>query len=427
MDATKEPIVPKVRNASFETPTARLKKEPRRKPYWFSIARRVALGYRRNANGEGSWSVRVTNGNAQWTKLIAAANDYREANGRDVLGYYEAVTLALTVAQQNGGGEVAPTDAPATLGDALDAYREDLKVRGGNPYNAERVRRLLNPILLARPVMFLTSAELVALRAELIRKNRPATVNRYINSLRAACELAMKRDPRITSNRAWKVGLEKLPNANAARDDVILPDDMVRKLIDAAYELDRKFGMMIELAAVTGARLSQLSRITVGDLQTEARRIGVPASRKGKVTGRDKKRPTVVPITAALAETLGKEAAGRANGEPLLLRANGEPWTSGPGHSWAQRLPFRAIATRCGLDPDRITLIALRHSSIVRQLLRGVPVRLVASLHDTSSAIIDSNYARHISNHGEALVRAALEGMEPPPAPNVVKLRRRAR
>ena len=50
-------------------------------------------------------------------------------------------------------------------------------------------------------------------------------------------------------------------------------------------------------------------------------------------------------------------------------------------------------------------MYALRHSSIVRQLLAGVPVRIVAAGHDTSVAMIERNYSRYITDHADALVR----------------------
>ena len=46
------------------------------------------------------------------------------------------------------------------------------------------------------------------------------------------------------------------------------------------------------------------------------------------------------------------------------------------------------IATAIGLDPAVVTVYALRHSSIVRMLLKNVPIRFVASLHNTSVVMI---------------------------------------
>jgi hypothetical protein len=72
-----------------------------------------------------------------------------------------------------------------------------------------------------------------------------------------------------------------------------------------------------------------------------------------------------------------------------------------------------------------VTLYALRHSSIVRQLLAGVPTRVVASHHDTSVVMIERTYSKYILDHSDALVRRGLLDVERPPAgDNVLTLRR---
>ena len=53
-------------------------------------------------------------------------------------------------------------------------------------------------------------------------------------------------------------------------------------------------------------------------------------------------------------------------------------------------------------------MYALRHSSIVRQLLAGVPVRIVAAGHDTSVKMIERTYSQHITDHADAMVRGAM-------------------
>jgi hypothetical protein len=59
-------------------------------------------------------------------------------------------------------------------------------------------------------------------------------------------------------------------------------------------------------------------------------------------------------------------------------------------------------------------MYALRHSSIVRQILAGVPIRVVAVNHDTSIAMIESTYSRHIGEHTEELTRQALLNLDEP-------------
>ena len=127
-----------------------------------------------------------------------------------------------------------------------------------------------------------------------------------------------------------------------------------------------------------------------------------------------------MPITVALASVLKQEVAGRPSDVPLLLRANGERW--GHGRSRHHRNDMRAVVEAAGLDPDIVTLYALRHSSIVRQLLANVPIRIVATLHDTSVNMIERTYSRHIAEHTDALARRALLDTARPAPENVVAL-----
>lgn len=109
----------------------------------------------------------------------------------------------------------------------------------------------------------------------------------------------------------------------------------------------------------------------------------MPTSRKGCGGKKITRRP--VPITEALAKRL----AGRKG--TLLLQSDGSPW-GGDSHS----ARFAKIVKAAGLDPSVVTLYALRHTSIARQLLANVPVRVVAALHDTSVAMIEQTYSKHI-------------------------------
>src|SRR5438105_12038835 len=49
---------------------------------------------------------------------------------------------------------------PATVGEALTAYATDLKTRGADSYNGERVRAHLSPALADKPVGLLAARDL---------------------------------------------------------------------------------------------------------------------------------------------------------------------------------------------------------------------------------------------------------------------------
>lgn len=229
----------------------------------------------------------------------------------------------------------------------------------------------------------------------------PASVNRTCRALRAALNSAADHNPNL-NRQAWRVGLAGLPDAEQSRN-VNLDQSVVRAIVAAAHQESPEFGLLVEVAAQTGARPSQLRRLQVQDLVEgkEGARLSVPVSRKGR--GSKPVTHQSVPISDALAAQLKTAMAGRARTAPLLNRPSGEPWQ----HS-DQKKPFRRAPEAAGQDPAAVTMYALRHSSIARQLLAGVPVRIVAVAHDTSVAMIERTYSALIGQHSDALVRGAL-------------------
>ena len=120
-----------------------------------------------------------------------------------------------------------------------------------------------------------------------------------------------------------------------------------------------------------------------------------------------------------LAARLRAAAKGRADHAPLLLQSDGSPWGDNPGASYHREV--KKIVTDIGADPDA-TMYALRHSSIVRMLLKNVPIWLVATLHNTSTKMIEKHYAKYITEHSDDVSRHALLQHESPVADNVVAL-----
>ena len=81
-----------------------------------------------------------------------------------------------------------------------------------------------------------------------------------------------------------------------------------------------------------------------------------------------------VPITASLCGRLKQASKGRADDAPLLLQADGTPWSeSNPNNDY--RRAFGEVAGAVGLAPD-MTAYLFRHSSIARMLMRGLHTKL---------------------------------------------------
>lgn len=136
-----------------------------------------------------------------------------------------------------------------------------------------------------------------------------------------------------------------------------------------------------------------------------------------KVRAGGKARPSVqVPIGEDVIDALRPAVERRKPREPLLerwrhLQTGPGVWTRdtrGPWQSAADTArPIRAAATVAEL-PASAPSYSFRHSSIVRALREGLPVRLVAQLHDTSLAMIERNYTRFMAHALEDIARKAI-------------------
>jgi hypothetical protein len=73
--------------------------------------------------------------------------------------------------------------------------------------------------------------------------------------------------------------------------------------------------------------------------------------------------------------------------------------------------------------PAKVTIYALRHSSIVRQIKKNVPIRIIAVNHNTSVGQIEKNYSRYIGDYTDAITRVALIDTSSPVTGNVVPIR----
>lgn len=469
-----------LRAAQIEKRTTRLKLPIERKPYYLKIGDGLSLGYRRNAT-EGTWVVRKADGKgSNWTKAIGTADDYQEPDGRTVYDFWGAQERARELAA-TGKHQDEDQGRPLTIAEALDRYQDDLAMRGGEVSSVKRVRLHLPPSLGKMLVAAVTSRDLRHWRDALTKKRlAAASVNRIVAGLKAACNLAADLDERISSRRAWEKGLLTIPDADRARN-VILAEKDVRAIVAAAYAIGDLFGEYVEVAAVSGARPSQIARLEVADLQWDRAdpRLMMPSSKKGRGQKKIVRRP--VAITESLALRLRQAASGRPVDAPLLRKpaaADEDTLTKDIREKIALMIhtggmSIAEVARRCrttptavrrwaaryekeGLDGlasryqieegggwgksthsrlfadaaaaakvDGATIYALRHTSIARQLIAGIPIRLVALGHDTSVAMIEKNYSRYITDHSDAVIRPTLLDLAKPAAgANVVPLRK---
>ncbi|WP_416357657.1 tyrosine-type recombinase/integrase [Aureimonas phyllosphaerae] len=424
----------------IDTPSKRARLIHRKNPYWLGVSGGrggVSLGYRTSARGNGAWIAKIVVEGTRLEERLGDADDDGAPAG--AMTYRAAVATALdwsrrqTAAIEAREGTQAPAEGQ-TVRSAVEHYGSARKARApaAGKITEDRLRKhvLADEAFAKIPLAKLRASSIDAWRGRLALRNAddeegegaplaPATINRLLNDLRAALNAAAERHRRELPPHLpneIKVGTRAVSVENEARRQ-LLTDEEVGRIVAAAFQVDDTgdFGRMVLTAAATGARHAQLQSLRVGDVQPARQRVMMPGSKKGRST--KAKAPVPVPLAPEHLVALEPALAGRRAEDPLLERwafkrakapARWErdkrrPW--GPayelGDLWA------ATIAKAEVPADTIPY-ALRHSSIVRGLRAGLPIRLVAALHDTSVEMIEAHYSAFIADATEELARRAV-------------------
>jgi len=375
-----------VRKASLETRTARLKLPVARKPMFIRIGPGLSLGYRRNQVA-GTWVLRIADGKGgAITRAISTADDFTEADGVNVLNFWQAQEKAQSVAR-NSSGQGVPK--PLTVRRAADVYLEKLEAK--NPRTARDTRGRLNLHFLNKfadeLVTNLTKSKLegwwnsMALKSqdrEAVRRSKDSA-NRVLSMVKALLNHAL-RDPTngITDDHAWR--LVKPYHGAATPRATHFSEAQARALVEATP--DREFADLLTAGFLTGARYGELIACSVRDFDEVARTLGVD----GK-TG-----PRTIILQPEAVRFFQTICGGRSGDEPLLRRGDGARWN----RSHQQRRMATALQ-RAGLDQEG-TFYALRHSYISRAIEGEVPLNIIAENCGTSVRIIETTYAKVLAN-----------------------------
>lgn len=414
-------------SSDISTPSKRASLPPAPKPYFVAVAGSrggVSLGYRKPRRGAGSWVAKLVLEGRRAEASIAEADD--AGAGPEAIGYRKAVSAAIEWAQQRKAlNDATPAGAPAPVRTVASAVESYLEKRARKPAGAKdatsrlTLHVLSNETFAARPLSKLRSEHFDEWRTGLPSDLAPSTVNRLLNDLRAALNDAAERYRRElpgTLPLEIRVGTRAVPAATAARMQ-LLEDTEIQRLLEASRGIDEELYLLVLTLATTGARFSQVAAIRVCDLQPAAGRVMVPRSNKG--SGQRKRTTIPVPLPPAAIAELQQAATGRKPTDALLLTGEFERGPQGSRTSWRRigARPWRTAAdakrrwdqaiVAVELPADTIPY-ALRHSSIVRQLKAGTPVRIVAALHDTSVAMIEGHYSAFIADVTEDIARKGM-------------------
>lgn len=410
---------------------ARRRLKARPEPYFLVIEKGLALGYRKSSVG-GAWVVRRYDSNSQRNaeSRIAIADDYREADGVEVLNFAQAQRAVLSdaklQAEKASGKHYTIADAihdyidylrahKKTADDAAlklnayvipslghkklidlkpadfdewvkDALKRQQRRRPKKPRPEPKRRRKAK----AEPkVSDVDATKAAPLDHDEQRRRRRATVNRVITALKAALNHAHDRE-RVGSRDAWSK-LKKFRGVDAARLRW-LSEDEAKRLINAALVDLRE---LIQGALMTGCRPSELAKARGHDFDPQSETLLIPDSKAGK--------PRRVPLTdlgVALLETL----SARAGADGLLF-------TRADGSSWYRVAVIRAMqaASEAAEISPAVTFYALRHTYASHLVQKGTPLLFVASaLGHRDARMVEKHYGHFAPSHVAETIKAKL-------------------
>jgi integrase len=419
------------REVRLQERSARARLAPRHHPYWRTISEGAHLGYYRGARA-GKWIARYrkpASDEPYATVTLGMADDAVEADGEAVLNYKQALDGANEwIKHQASGG--ATLDPNLTVRDAVDAYIAVRNARAtaqaGRKKKSSASYTLTSNVLSDRELSGIKLRDLNEANLRDWQRGLPAvaatTKQRILSDFKAALNLAFEEHRRVLPTDlpvTIKYGLKRVfvdeqPDRPAARDNQILTDEQIRKILATAEGMDEDGDhyLLSLLLAATGARFSQVIRMRVEDVQPELSRVLVPPSRKGK--GKEAKFITVQ-VGSDVLRRLKKATKDREKSGILLERwryrqikpTEWERVGRGPWHSSSEMLRWWTKVVEAAGLPGVIPY-ALRHSSIVRAIRNGLPIRLVAALHDTSVTMIEKHYSRWIAESLDELAARAV-------------------
>jgi integrase len=161
--------------------------------------------------------------------------------------------------------------------------------------------------------------------------------------------------------------------------------DECRRLVNAC---EPDFRALVEAALQTGARYSEIARLQVCDLNLDSGTLAITKSKSGK--------SRFITLTTEGVAFFRRRCVGRAGGELMFTRRNGEPWSRAN-----QSNPMREACARAKIEP-RIGFHGLRHTYASLSVMAGMPLLVVAkSLGHRDTRMAEKHYA-HLAPSYEA-------------------------
>ncbi|MGL4962902.1 MAG: tyrosine-type recombinase/integrase [Inquilinus sp.] len=356
-------------------------------------------------------AARSADGKRVQTRL-GRADDIAAADGASVLSHEQAKEAARRYAKSVQAG--APSSPALTVDEALDRYFEAKTVEGMKSVKEaetratahirpklgklrvadltiDRVRRWRDDLVKA-PKRLRTAKdaerrnvkEVDPNDAEAMRKRRD-TVNRTLTLLKAALNWA--RDHRLVDDdTAWRL-VKPYRNTTAARVRFLDLDEQRTLLKHSAGALRELVGA----ALMTGARFSELARLTVRDVDCENGTVFIAESKAGK--------SRYVPLPSGGVALFSRLVNEKQPSTPVLTQGSGEPWKKSTYFR-----DFKAAVVAAGVAP--LTLHELRHSYASTMIRAGAPLMVVGrALGHADTRMVEKHYGHLAPSYVADMIR----------------------
>lgn len=398
-----------IRSARLETRSARLRLPLRRAPYWMVLVEGRAIGYRRGPEGS-SWLAKYRGADSKrHQKRLGSTDDGLDGGATDILTFAEAQKEARAWFDSLDRAQGRRLDR-YTVGQALDDYLESFT---GKSLEKTRhtIERHIRPAFGTLAVASLTTEKLNGFVRELVerpavyranrkgeRKPRPegadalrkrrSNANRIMTPLKAALNRAYQNG-KIVDDAAWR-RLKPFANVSAPRIRYFTPVEC-KALVVAS---DDYFRPLVQAALLTGARWSELYRMTVRDVDLTAGTVLFPETKGG--------RPRHVHLTDEGIAFFSAQCRGKGLAALVFTNAAGNGF--GPSH---QIRFMREICKDAGVEHAGFHI--LRHTYGSRLAMAGVPMAVIAeALGHADERITRKHYAHLAPSYIRDAVRVGL-------------------
>jgi integrase len=389
----------RIRDRYLDTRESRRSLLPRGKPYYRAIGARLHLGYRKG-KGAGRWVLRSYSDGSYQVATIADADDVLDANGHNVLTFWQAQDR---IRQLIAAPLTAKIAAPFTVADAIAEYLDWIESRGKPSKDTrQRAEAFILPAFGKVEVSKLTTTQIrkwlreladtpVRLRTskyapqkykqmpddpETIRRRR-ATANRTLTTLKAALNRAWRESEhrgQFLSDGAWR-RVEPFENVDAARVRFLTVDE-ARSLINAC---EPSFRQLVLAALQTGARYGELAALRVADFDPDNHTVFIQTSKSGK--------SRQIELTDEGVAFFKSVTIGRRGDEVMFCSATGGRF--GKSH---QTRPMAIACERAKLSPP-ISFHGLRHTWASLAVMGGMPLMVVSkNLGHADTRMVEKHY-----------------------------------